>query len=76
MHRSQIANWEQKVAHRNLTIVPLKVYTKHNLVKVEIALVQGKKQYDKRETLRQKDIQRDIDRALRGKDQNTTRSES
>ena len=73
LHRRQIEQWERRVAAKNLTIVPLKMYTTHNLAKVEIALVEGKKSYNKRETLRQKDIQRDIDRAIRGKDQNEVR---
>lgn len=72
LHRRQIASWERQLSIKNLTIVPLKVYTSHNLAKVEIALVEGKKAYDKRETLRRKDVQRDIDRAIRGKDQNET----
>ena len=67
LHKRQIASWQAKVDAKNLTIVPLKVYTAHNLAKVEIALVEGKKRYDKRDALRQKDVQRDIDRALRGK---------
>lgn len=69
LHKRQIASWQAKVDTKNLTIVPLKVYTARNLAKVEIALVEGKKLYDKRESLRQKDVQRDIDRALRGKEQ-------
>jgi SsrA-binding protein len=73
LHRRQIDQWERQVSTKNLTIVPLKMYTSHNLAKVEIALVEGKKNYDKRETLRRKDIQRDIDRTIRGKDQNETR---
>ena len=73
LHKSQIKSWADKLDIKHLTIVPLKVYTRHNLAKVEIALVEGKKHYDKRETLRRKDIQRDIERTLRGKDQNDTR---
>lgn len=68
LHKRQIASWQAKVDTKNLTIVPLRVYTARNLAKVEIALVEGKKRHDKRETLRQKSVQRDIDRALRGKD--------
>jgi SsrA-binding protein len=68
LHRRQIDNWDKKLSTKNLTIVPLKVYTSHNRAKVEIALVEGKKKYDKRESLRRKDVQRDIDRAIRGKE--------
>lgn len=68
LHKRQIASWQAKVDTKNLTIVPLKVYTARNLAKVEIALVEGKKRHDKRQSLRQKAVQRDIDRAIRGKD--------
>jgi SsrA-binding protein len=69
LHKRQINSWQERIEGKNLTVVPLKVYTSRNIAKVEIALAEGKKLYDKRETLRKKDIQRDIDRALRGKDQ-------
>lgn len=73
LHRRQIASLERQLSTKNLTIVPLKVYSSHNLAKVEIALVEGKKKYDKRETLKRQDIQRDIDRTLRGKEDARTR---
>jgi SsrA-binding protein len=43
-----------------LTLIPLKIYTKRSLVKIEIALAQGKKKYDKREDLKKRDIDRQI----------------
>lgn len=67
LHKRQIEAWQKKIEARHLTVVPLKVYTSGNLAKVEIALAEGKKQYDKRETLKKKAVQMDIDRALRGK---------
>lgn len=51
-----------------LTIIPIRVYTKGSRVKVEIALARGKKKYDKRQAKKERDIQRDVDRALRGKE--------
>ena len=69
LHRRQIDNLDRKLSTRNLTIIPLKVYSSNNHAKVEIALVEGKKKYDKREALKRKDIQRDIDRTIRGKEQ-------
>ena len=69
LHRRQIDNLDRKLSTRNLTIIPLKVYWSNNHAKVEIALVEGKKKYDKREALKRKDIQRDIDRTIRGKEQ-------
>ncbi len=48
-----------------MTIVPLRVYLKDNLVKVEIGIGKGKKLYDKRETLKEKATQREIDNAIK-----------
>lgn len=47
------------------TIIPLSVYSKEGLIKVEIALVKGKRKFDKRETLKKKDAQREIDRVFK-----------
>lgn len=53
------------VKEKSYTIVPTKVYLKKNLVKVEIALAKGKKLYDKKETLKQKAITREINQATK-----------
>jgi len=58
----QLAHLE---AQRGLTIVPISVYNKGRKVKVEIAVVRGKKKYDHRETLKKKTAQRDIDRDVK-----------
>ena len=50
---------------KGLTIVPLRVYLKGNLVKIELGIGKGKKLYDKRETLKEKAVQRDIENALK-----------
>lgn len=52
MHQREIHKWEQAIQSGGRTIVPLRMYFKQGLVKVEIALCQGKKQYDKREDLK------------------------
>jgi SsrA-binding protein len=65
MHRREIDRWASEVARSGLTCVALKLYFKGARVKAEIALVKGKKLYDKRETLRQKDLKREADRAIR-----------
>lgn len=54
-----------KLQERGLTCVPLKVYFKKNKVKLEIAIVKGKKMYDKRQNIKKRDAQRTISRALR-----------
>lgn len=53
---------------QGLTIVPIKVYNKGSRVKIEIALARGKKKHDKKAAKRERDIQRDVDRAIRGKE--------
>ena len=60
LRKSEIAKLSQKVSEKGLTIVPLKVYLKGNLVKVEIGIGKGKKLFDKRETLKEKTAQREI----------------
>ena len=50
---------------KGYTLVPLSVYFKGSLIKVEIALAKGKKQYDKRESLREKDDRREMDRMFK-----------
>ena len=65
LHRKQINRLLSKVLEKGYTIVPLRLYLKENRAKAEIALVRGKKQYDKRATIAEKDAQRAIDRALK-----------
>ena len=60
LSRREINKWEAKIKEQGYTIVPLSVYTKQRLVKVEIALAKGKKLHDKRETLKRKDIDRNL----------------
>lgn len=61
LKRSEISKLSQKVEEKGLTIVPLKVYLKGNLVKVEIGVGKGKKLFDKRETLKERSAQREIE---------------
>jgi len=56
-----------KQQERGLTIMPLKVYTKNTLIKVEIGICRGKKKFDKREEMKKKDTEKDMRRALRNK---------
>ena len=65
MHKNEIIKIGSKVQEKGLTLVPLKVYLKGSLVKVEIGLARGKKNYDKRESLAKKDHKREVDRALK-----------
>ena len=60
LHRKEINTLAGKVQQRGLTLVPLKLYLKDSLAKVEIALARGKKTYDKREALSRRDLEREI----------------
>lgn len=67
LHRSQIRKIEASAAQKGLTVVPLKIYLKRGIVKVEIALCRGKKSYDKRDAIKKRSVERDIRKALKGK---------
>lgn len=65
MHKREIMRLYGKVKTDGLTLVPLKVYFERDKVKVELALVRGKKLYDKRESEAQKSAKREMDRAIK-----------
>ncbi len=65
LHKREIKKFHEKVKQEGYTILPLSIYTKGGLVKMEIALGKGKKNYDKRQSLAKKDQQRQIDRAIK-----------
>jgi SsrA-binding protein len=68
LHRKEIDRIMARVQEKGLTIVPTMLYLVHGRAKVEIALARGKKRYDKRESLRQRDADRRINRALRDRE--------
>lgn len=65
LHRSEINKLVGKIQLQGLTLLPIKLYLKNGMAKVELAVGQGKKNYDKRQVLAQREGQRDIERALR-----------
>ncbi len=65
LHRAQIRRLAGRVEQQGLTLVPLRLYFRHGMVKVELAMVRGKKQYDKRQDLATRQAQRDVERALK-----------
>ena len=67
MHKREIMRLFGKVRQDGYALVPLSVYFRGSLVKVEIALAKGKKLYDKRDDAAQKDAKRQIDRAMKGR---------
>jgi SsrA-binding protein len=65
LHKSQIRELSRAVLEQGLTLVPLRLYLKDGIAKVELALVRGRKQYDKRAAIAKRDAEREIARALR-----------
>lgn len=65
LHKKQIKKLQKEVKENGLTIVPTKLYFNTSKLKVEIALVRGKKLYDKRQDLKAKDAKRDVEKALK-----------
>ena len=62
LHKKEIKKLHEKVSQKGYTIVPLNVHLSKGYVKLEIALARGKKNYDKRESLAKKDVERDLQR--------------
>jgi SsrA-binding protein len=67
LHKAELIRLKSKLEGANLTMIPLSWYTKGPLVKLEIGLVRGKKQYEKREVKRKEDQRRELERDYRGK---------
>jgi SsrA-binding protein len=65
LHRREIRKLQSKVAERGWTIVPLRVYLKEGRAKVEIALARGKRLYDKRDAVAERDMDRELQRAVK-----------
>lgn len=65
LHQQEIKSLIGKTKQKSLTLVPLRVYTKHKKIKLEFALAKGKRKTDKRETIKKRETRRKIDRALR-----------
>jgi SsrA-binding protein len=67
LHKEEIRKLQKKIDQDGYTLVPTKIYFKEGLAKIEIALARGKKLYDKRETLKENDVRREIEKKLRGR---------
>jgi SsrA-binding protein len=64
LHRRQIEHVDSEVREKGLTLVPLRVYVAHGMLKVEIALARGKREYEKRQSIAKRDAQREVEREL------------
>jgi SsrA-binding protein len=64
LHKKEIIALKSKTEGQNLTLVPISLYTTKSFIKLEIALGKGKKQYDKKEAIKKKDVQREAEQEL------------
>ncbi|ABJ67560.1 SsrA-binding protein SmpB [Pediococcus pentosaceus] len=67
LHKKEILKLQEETKNKGITIVPLKMYLKNGFAKVLIGVAKGKHEYDKRESLKKRDQQREIDRALKNR---------
>lgn len=67
MHRDQMARLAGAAAQKGLTIVPLRLYIKHHVAKVELGLARGRRQYEKRQVIARRDAEREMQRFVRGR---------
>lgn len=65
LSKKEIRELDRAVLQKGNTIIPLKIFFKNGFAKVQIGLAKGKKRFDKRESIKQKDTKRDVDRALK-----------
>lgn len=65
LHRDEILSISAKARSQNATVIPLRLYSKKGLIKAEIALAKGKKKWEKRESLKRREINRETERAFR-----------
>lgn len=67
LHRTQIRELDRQTRSKGLTLVPVRLYITRDRAKIELALAQGKKVYDKRQAMAEKEASRDIERAVRAR---------
>ena len=67
LHKKEILKINDKIRIEGFTIIPLKLYFIKNKAKIEIGIAKGKKNYDKRQTIKERDIQKDINKQLKRK---------
>jgi SsrA-binding protein len=70
LHRSEIRKIWNQVRQKGVTVIPTRMYLKHGRAKVEIALAKGKKQYDKRQIIAKRDMEREIQRTFKRRRKN------
>jgi SsrA-binding protein len=67
LHKAEITRLERKVDEKGMTLIPLEVYLKSGRVKVRLGICRGKKLFDKRDTIKSRDLDREMQRALKAR---------
>lgn len=67
LHKYEIKKLKQQIDQERLTLVPLSLYFKYNRVKVELALCRGKRVHDKRQAIKERDVKREMDKAIKNR---------
>ncbi|TVQ39867.1 MAG: SsrA-binding protein SmpB [Spirochaetaceae bacterium] len=67
IHRQELKRLRRKVDERGFTLIPLRLYLRQGRIKLEVGVCRGKKSYDKRESIKQRDQKREADREIRGR---------
>ena len=65
LHKKEIKKIKESLEEKGLTLVPIKLYFKENILKVELGICRGKKDYDKRESIKERDIKREMEKNLK-----------
>ena len=64
LHKNEILRLQNRTQTKGLTLIPLRIYLRDGRAKVELALAKGKRQYDKRDAIAERDAERDMERSL------------
>lgn len=67
MHKKEIVRLQGKIAQKGYTLIPLKIYFKDGRAKVEVGLAKGKREYEKREAIKEKEANREIEKAMKSR---------
>ncbi|MCI8347007.1 MAG: SsrA-binding protein SmpB [Bacilli bacterium] len=67
LHKKEIKKIIEEIEKKGLTLIPLKLYFKNNILKVELGVCQGKHNYDKRETIKERDMKRAVEKQLKNR---------
>ena len=65
LHKKEIKKIKESLEEKGLTLIPIKLYFKNNILKVELGICRGKKDYDKRESIKERDIKREMQKNLK-----------